>query len=221
MSGVEASAPPGPRAPNPPASRRVYEHVKARLLDGTYRDGQLLSEGTIASEVGVSRTPVREAFLALESEGLLELYPKRGALVVPLTGADVTDLFDTRVLIESECLRRALKRDHPGVASAAAELLERQRELAQAGDLTGFITADRDMHRIWVAASGSRILLNLFDQLRDRQQRIAARVMSMHERRTDQLLAEHEQIVRGLLIDDAGFAADALVEHLNAARQVA
>jgi DNA-binding GntR family transcriptional regulator len=213
MSSVETTA--------PPASRRVYEHVKTRLLDGTFRDGQLLSEGTIATEVGVSRTPVREAFLALESEGLLELYPKRGALVVPLTGADVTDLFDTRMLIESECLRRALKRDHPGVASAAAELLERQRELAVAGDLVGFITADRDLHRVWMAASGSRILLNLFDHLRDRQQRIASRVMSMHERRADQLVAEHERIVHGLLLDDAGYAVDALTAHLDAARQVA
>jgi DNA-binding GntR family transcriptional regulator len=199
----------------------VYEHVKAQLLDGTYRDGQLLSEGTVATEVGVSRTPVREAFLALESEGLLELYPKRGALVVPLTGADVADLFDTRVLIESECLRRALQRDHPGVASAAAELLERQRELAQAGDVAGFVDADRDMHRVWMAASGSRILLNLFDQLRDRQQRIASRVISMHERRIDQLLDEHEQIVHAMLIDQPGHAVDALVRHLDAARRVA
>jgi DNA-binding GntR family transcriptional regulator len=208
-------------APSPPASRRVYEHVKAQLLDGTLRDGQLLSEGVVATEVGVSRTPVREAFLALESEGLLELYPKRGALVVPLTGADVADLFDTRLLIETECLRRALTRDHPGVASAAAELLERQRELAQNGDLPGFMAADRDMHRVWMAASGSRILLNLFDQLRDRQQRIAARVLSSRERHTDQLLAEHERIVHGLLLDDAREAVAALEEHLDAARRVA
>jgi DNA-binding GntR family transcriptional regulator len=199
----------------------VYEHVKERLLDGTFRDGQLLSEGAIATDVGVSRTPVREAFLALESEGLLELYPKRGALVVPLTGADVTDLFDTRVLIESECLRRALKRDPAGLAGAASALLERQRELAMAGDLAGFVTADRDMHRVWMAAAGSRILLNLFDHLRDRQQRIASRVLSMHERRTDQLVVEHERIVQALLLDDAPSAVAALTEHLDAARQVA
>jgi DNA-binding GntR family transcriptional regulator len=208
-------------APSPPASRRVYEHVKRQLLDGTYRDGQLISEGTVADAVGVSRTPVREAFLALESEGLLELYPKRGALVVPLTGADVADLFDTRLLIETHCLPRALERDHPGVAGDAAELLEVQRERAQADDLAGFITADRDMHRVWVAASGSKILLALFDQLRDRQQRIAARVLAEHERQPAQLIAEHERIVNALLIDDATFALAALEAHLSAARRVA
>ncbi|MCW3008156.1 MAG: GntR family transcriptional regulator [Solirubrobacterales bacterium] len=213
MSSVEA--------PPPPASRRVYEHVKAQLLDGTYRDGQLLSEGAIADAVGVSRTPVREAFLSLESEGLLELYPKRGALVVPMTGADVADLFDTRLLIESQCLRRALERDHPGVAGAAAELLDVQRERADAEDLVGFMTADRDMHRVWMAASGSRILLTLFDQLRDRQQRIAARVLADHDRRAQQLITEHERIVRGLLVDDAAYAITALEEHIKAARQMA
>jgi DNA-binding GntR family transcriptional regulator len=213
MSSVEA--------PPPPASRRVYAHVKAQLLDGTYRDGQLLSEGAIADAVGVSRTPVREAFLSLESEGLLELYPKRGALVVPMTGADVADLFDTRLLIESQCLRRALERDHPGVAGAAAELLDVQRERAAAEDLVGFMTADRDMHRVWMAASGSRILLTLFDQLRDRQQRIAARVLADHDRRAQQLITEHERIVRGLLVDDAAYAITALEEHIKAARQMA
>lgn len=208
-------------ATSPPASRRAYEHVKGQLLDGTYRDGQLLSEGTIAAAVGVSRTPVREAFLALEAEGLLELYPKRGALVVPLTAADVTDLFDTRVLIESHCLRRALERDHPGVAVATADLLERQRALADSGDVTGFIDADRDMHRVWMSASGSRILLTLFDQLRDRQQRIAAKVVSDGGRRVRELIEEHQRIVNAIAVDQADVAVLALEEHLEAARRVA
>src|SRR5215208_6890358 len=84
----------------PSAARRAYAHVKARLLDGTYRDGVLLSEGVIASELEVSRTPVREAFLQLEGEGLLELYPKRGALVVPVTAGEVEAVMETRVLVE-------------------------------------------------------------------------------------------------------------------------
>src|SRR5919107_1038207 len=90
----------------PSAARRAYEHVKARLLDGTYRDGVLLSEGAIAAELEVSRTPVREAFLQLEGEGLLELYPKRGALVVPVTVAEVADVFDARMALERHCLVR-------------------------------------------------------------------------------------------------------------------
>jgi DNA-binding GntR family transcriptional regulator len=202
-------------------SQRVMQRLRQAIIDGEFALGAAISEEMVANSFGVSRTPVREAFLSLESEGLLELYPKRGALVVPMTGADVADLFDTRLLIESQCLRRALERDHPGVASAAAELLDVQRERADAEDLVGFMTADRDMHRVWMAASGSRILLTLFDQLRDRQQRIAARVLADHDRRAQQLISEHEQIVRGLLVDDAAYAITALEEHIKAARQMA
>ena len=68
-----------------PAAERVYELVKERIIDGTIDSSQMLSEAALAAEVGVSRTPAHEAFLRLELEGFLQLYPKRGALVVPIS----------------------------------------------------------------------------------------------------------------------------------------
>lgn len=68
-----------------PAAERVYELVKERIIDGTIDSSRMLSEAALAAEVGVSRTPAHEAFLRLELEGFLQLYPKRGALVVPIS----------------------------------------------------------------------------------------------------------------------------------------
>jgi DNA-binding GntR family transcriptional regulator len=205
----------------PSAARRAYEHVKARLLDGTYRDGELLSEGVIAAGLAISRTPVREAFLQLEAEGLLELYPKRGALVVPVTAAEVSDLFDARVALERHCLVR-LAGDLPdGLADELAAILDRQRAVLAAGDRPGFTAADRELHRAWVAATGNRLLLGLYDQLRDRQQRITARMLARDgAARSRELLAEHEQIVAALTAGDRFGAAAALERHLSAARAV-
>lgn len=203
------------------AADRAYAHVKAQLLDGSLADGTLISEGAVAEAVGISRTPVREAFLALASEGLLELYPKRGALVVPLTSADVSDLFDTRALIEAYCLRRAMDTDPVGVAAAAGAALGRQRQLLAAGDLIEFVAADRAFHRTWMAAGRSAILLELFDRLRDRQQRVAARVLVTGPARAEQLVAEHEQILEQIRAGDADAAVAALEEHLRAARAMA
>jgi DNA-binding GntR family transcriptional regulator len=205
----------------PSAARRAYAHVKARLLDGTYRDGALLSEGAIAAELEVSRTPVREAFLQLEGEGLLELYPKRGALVVPVTVAEVADVFDARMALERHCLVR-LGGDAPAaLAEELADVLERQRERLAAGDHAGFAAADRELHRAWVAATGNRVLLGLYDQLRDRQQRITARMLARDgSSRSRELLAEHEQIVTALVAGDGEEAAAALERHLSAARAV-
>jgi DNA-binding GntR family transcriptional regulator len=217
----------------PSAARRAYTHVKARLLDGSYRDGTLLSEGAIAAELDVSRTPVREAFLQLEAEGLLELYPKRGALVVPVTAGEVADVFDARLALERHCLVRLAHdaRDAgraagggglpPRLADELAATLDRQRAALADNDLAAFSTADRELHRAWVAATGNRVLLGLYDQLRDRQQRITARMLARDgSRRSLELLAEHERIVAALTAGDGEAAAAALERHLSAARAV-
>jgi DNA-binding GntR family transcriptional regulator len=205
----------------PSAARRVYEHVKARLLDGTYRDGMLLSEGVVAGELEVSRTPVREAFLQLENEALLELYPKRGALVVPVTASEVADVFDARLALERHCLVRLAADLPPALIDELAELLERQREALAGDDRAAFATADREFHRAWVAATGNQVLLGLYDQLRDRQQRITARMLARDGApRSRELLAEHEQIVAALTAGDGEAAAAALQRHLSAARAV-
>jgi len=69
----------------PSAADRVYDHVRQGILSRRYADNELLAEGGIAAETGVSRTPVREALLRLEAQGMIRLLPKRGALVLPVT----------------------------------------------------------------------------------------------------------------------------------------
>lgn len=78
--------------------------MKDLILDGTYGSGELLSEGQVATELGISRTPVREAFLKLRSDGSLELYPERGALVVPVSIGEGRDITQARLLLESFAL---------------------------------------------------------------------------------------------------------------------
>src|SRR4051812_50173641 len=82
------------------ASERAYDYVKARLLDGRFAGGTLLSENELASRLGVSRTPVRQALVQLEAEELLELYPKRGAPVLPISPSEAEDGLQARPLIE-------------------------------------------------------------------------------------------------------------------------
>lgn len=208
----------GVSTPPVPASRKVYEHVKQRLLDGSLRDGELLSEGTIADAVGVSRTPVREAFLQLESEGLLALYPKRGALVVPVSPREVRDIYEARLLVEGHGLRRALEGPVERLLEELDASLDEQRRLLERDELVAFTEADRRLHRAWVAAAGNEVLLHVFDQLRDRQQRISVTMLLHHGSRAQQLLEEHERLVAAVRARDLdGFLAR-LDQHFDAAR---
>src|SRR3954471_3070158 len=94
------------------ASERAYRHVKSGVLDGTIPGGELLSENEIAEQLGMSRTPVRAAFGQLEAEGLLRLYPKRGALVVPVSAQETEAVMETRWVIERYAIERVI--DRPG-----------------------------------------------------------------------------------------------------------
>ncbi|MDO8185104.1 GntR family transcriptional regulator [Conexibacter sp. JD483] len=197
------------------AASRAYDHVKQRLLSGDYADGELLSEGAIADELGVSRTPVREALLQLQAEHLLTLYPKRGALVTPMSPRAVADLFEVRELVERHTLRLA----EPEVAVPQLEaVLTRQRELLAADDRAGFVAADRDFHRAWVAAAGNAILLDLYDGLRDRQHRLVAGTVAADATRASAIVGEHLRIVIALRAGDHSAAERALLDHLDVAR---
>src|SRR3954466_4841986 len=167
-----AQAPPAPSGPLPgtgSAAARVYAHVKERLLDGSFPGGALLSENELSQQLGLSRTPVRQAFVQLEAEGLLELYPKRGALVVPVAASEIEDVFEARLLVEEHCARRAANAG-PALAADLVKLIAEQERATPAprGGRAASAGPDRHFHRAIIDAAGNVILTRLYDALRDR-----------------------------------------------------
>src|SRR5215208_1128016 len=178
------------------AKERAYAFTKQRVLDATYAGGDLLTEGEVAGALGMSRTPVREAFLRLEGEGLLRLYPKRGALV------------------ERFAVAKAIERE-AAVAAAMRDAIARQEEHEGAGDLDGFVAADREFHTILVAAAGNQIMLELYDSLRDRQQRMGIAALRREPRRLGQILDEHRGLTDAIEAGDVEPTLALLDAHLR------
>ena len=208
-------------AERPPAAKdRAYAYVKERILDGGYPGGELLSEGEVAEALEVSRTPVREAFLLLEAEGLMRLYPKRGALVVPVSPGEVRDLLDTRLLVERDAARRVARdaANRERVATSLQDLLDRQQDALDRGDVPAFVQADRDFHHAIVAASGNAILTRLSDSLRDRQRRIVATTVARDPDLIRRFLDEHRAICDAIGAGDARAAGRLVEAHLDLAR---
>lgn len=196
------------------AAERVYRHVKQAVLDRRYEGGVLLTEGELAVAVGVSRTPVREALLRLETEGLLKLYPKKGALVLAVSAQEIADVIETRLLVEEFTVRRAVPAP-AGLLERLAELVEEQRRLAAAGELGAMIAADRAFHAEIVRSAGNQILCRLYDQLRDRQLRMGVALLHAHPERVERTLAEHREILDALRAGDADTAAAAVRAHVS------
>ncbi|MDX3073324.1 GntR family transcriptional regulator [Streptomyces sp. NPDC088354] len=209
-----ATAAAEPAAKQPPAAERVYTHVKRAVLDRSYEGGTLLSEGELAEAVGVSRTPVREALLRLEAEGLLKLYPKKGALVLPVSAQEIADVVETRLLVERHAVLK-LEPVPPWLLSRLQQLLEEQRGHAATGDLAAFAMADRSFHAEIVRAAGNRIMSHLYDQLRDRQLRMGVATMHADPGRIAKNITEHTEILDALRAGDAGAAAALVERHVS------
>jgi DNA-binding GntR family transcriptional regulator len=201
------------------ATERAYTHTKARILDGTYPTGELLTEGTVADAVGVSRTPVREAFLRLEAERLLHLFPKRGALVVPVSAQEVDDVMEVRQMIERFAIEKVIGRGrHAELGAAMRASVDRQEELLDSA--RRFTGADRDFHGLLVAATGNQVLIDLYRALRDRQLRMGISALKRDPERAAQILDEHRLLADALLTGDRDGALACIESHIHGTEQL-
>jgi len=197
------------------AATRAYDHVKASIMDGSYAGGDLLTEGAVAAAVGVSRTPVREALLRLQADGLLRLYPKKGALVVPISAAEAEDVIEARGLVEIWAADRAVARGER-LALELDEQLRHMHEHRMSGDVNAFSAADRMFHERIVASRGNDILSKLYRSLRERQICINVAAMRVDDERMDVAIVDHTRLVELIRSGDHdGFVAlsRAHVEH--------
>ncbi|UMB67494.1 GntR family transcriptional regulator [Mycobacterium paraterrae] len=201
----------------PAAKDRALEYVKNQVLTGAFPGGDLISEGEVAAALGMSRTPVREAFLRLEVEGLLRLYPQRGALVVPVSSDEARAVIEARLLLEQFAVTTVIER---GPATRAAvfeklsEQLQRQRDAIADSDWRAFVEADRAFHDAVLEESGNAILSDFYSSLRDRQMRMIGESLIADRQRTATILDEHQAIAEALRDGDLARTVRLVEDHL-------
>ena len=200
------------------AKDRALEYVKAQVLTGAFSGGELISEGEVATALGMSRTPVREAFLRLEADGLLRLYPKRGALVVPVSSGEARAVIEARLVLERFAATKVIARGAAACTVAFERLsaaLQRQHEAAAAPDWEAFVRADRAYHDVTLEESGNAILCDFYSSLRDRQMRMTGESLIQDEQRMATILDEHRVIAEALRDGDLERTLEAVQNHLG------
>ncbi len=139
------------------ASREAAELIRAAIVEGRLQPGERLKEERLARELGVSRTPVREALLFLEAEGAVVLQPNRGATVRRYTPEDIRDAYDLRALLEGHAARRAAER----IAADALDALTascRRFDALRAGEVAELARENHLFHHTILEAAGSERL---------------------------------------------------------------
>ncbi|HWG62745.1 MAG TPA: GntR family transcriptional regulator [Streptosporangiaceae bacterium] len=203
------------------AADRAYAFVKDQIVTGSYPGGTLISEGEASEALQISRTPIREAFLRLSAEGLLRLYPKRGALVVPVSASEIHDVLDARRLIEQHAARTAIAAGrHRELAAELRAILYKHSDPGTPRDARHFTELDQQFHGALVEAAGNRLLADFYAALRDRQLRMGTAALRRDPGRYDAILAEHAALADLIDTGNAEETADALAGHLAATRAV-
>lgn len=197
---------------------RVYHRLRAYLRDGAIRTGQPLQEVQLATQLGVSRTPVREALARLASEGLL-VSGGRSFMVPELTLADVDDIYEVRFLIEPAATRRIAERTaDPVIREPIEKALAEARAAHRAGDAKAFRESHVHFRSAWLALVPNPRLVRVIEQYADHMQRIRALTLDDAAIRTI-VLNGLEQLTEALRAGDGDAAAAAMRAHLVQAKR--
>jgi DNA-binding GntR family transcriptional regulator len=204
-----------PTSPRRSRAEEAYTEIKRQLLLGELRLGARLGEERLASGLGLSRTPVREALFRLHSEGLIDRHPDGGYRPrAPITGG-IAELYEVRRGLELMALRRPIIHGHPHDLAALthirAEWEGLAEELPEADP--GFVIADEAFHLGIAEAAGNEALVEMLNQVNER-----IRVVRMQDFMATERIAatveQHLHIVNALIAGDIDEACAALGEHL-------
>lgn len=141
-----------------PLSAGLYNDLQRDILSGEIPNGSKLTEHAVCERYNVSRTPVREAFRQLESDGLIENIPNRGAFVTGLTKRDISDLFDLRSLFEAQAVEWAIKRMTSEEIDSLGETLDFMEFYTMRDDVEKVLSFNSQFHNILYAGTKDRIL---------------------------------------------------------------
>jgi DNA-binding GntR family transcriptional regulator len=202
-----------------PAWQNVYAYIRERIVSGEIEPGTFLEEEAVSAVVGVSRTPVREAFQRLHAERFIDRLPRRGAMVRAATAEELVQLYETRRVVETFVMQR-IAADGIAVPNSLDSLLERLASPRKARDLTFQAEGDFTFHRTLVASIGNAVMLEVFDGLHLRQLRVAMRAVALDPARLVLIHTQHAALLAALRQRDGAEAVRILAEHLQPAPEI-
>ena len=197
---------------------KVFSQIENDILNGKYKPGDNLIETKLSEELGVSRTPVREAIRQLELEGLVQTIPNKGAIVKGITLQDVEDIYTIRMMIEGLAARWAAHKITDGELAELKEAVELEEFYTIKNDSEHLMMFDSRFHDIIFKASKSKPLMHMLRTFHHYVQRARNISMSSPER-ARMVLEEHRQILEAIESRNAEKAEMLTYQHVKNASE--
>ncbi len=180
----------------------VYRTLREAIIRGVLPEGQRIQDRLLALELGVSRTPVREALQRLEAEGFLKNVPRLGLIVAEITPQEIEDIYIIRIALEGVAARLAAQRASAGDIEILSSLNEGIARATHSRDVQQLTTLNREFHQAIYQAARNASLAELLNRLHYAVQRFRQSTLSIPER-AQEALEEHEQLVAAIRDRDA------------------
>lgn len=197
-----------------PLREIVFEVLRESILSGKFAANERLMETQLAEEMGVSRTPVREAIRKLELEGLVVMVPRRGAYVASMSVRDISETFEIRSALEGLAAKLAVERISPEELDAMELTVLRMSKYIDGKELDTLIDIDEEFHDTLVRASRNQRLAQMISTLREQIKRFRRASLSSEQRRK-LILGEHRQILEAISERNGELAQQLVLEHIS------
>lgn len=192
----------------------VFHTLRKAILTGELKPGERLMEIHLADQLGVSRTPIREAIRKLELEGLVIMIPRRGAEVAQITEKSLKDVLEVRRALDALCAELACDRITEDEKLQLKKACDDFEKATATGDVTVIAEADVALHDIIVAATGNQRLMQLIGNLSEQMYRYRFEYIK-DESQHNHLVKEHRIIYESIIRRDKAAAAQAAREHID------
>lgn len=196
-----------------PLGPQLYRILRHRIISADLTPGTLISESEIARAYDLSRQPVREAFIKLAEDGLVEIRPQRGTLIRKISVDAVMDARFVREAIEADVVKLVAEQADAALVRELRRLLSAQAAVADKTEPAEFMRLDEQFHRLLAEAAGKVYAWKVVEAVKAQMDRV--RYLSALRFPKDKLVIQHTAIVDAIAAGDARMAADAMRQHLR------
>ena len=191
---------------------QIVSSLRESIIKGELNPGQKLTEPELAERLGISRTPIREAFRQLESEGFLTVIPRRGAVVSRITRKEIEDFYELKSLLEGYAARIGAEKITEKGLEKLGKINDQLAILAEKGDVEAFFIKNDEFHNTFISYCGNEKLLEFRDHLVQRFMRFRLGALSVPGRLMDSV-GQHKTIIRAFARRDGRLAEAVVLEH--------
>lgn len=193
--------------------------IRKLIFSHTLKPGERIDEQALASELGISRTPLREALKVLQNEGLVKLVPRRGCFVAKLTERDMDEIYEMIGLLESACAARAAELATPADVARLRKVTQRMVQMAAEKNYKRYFDANLSAHEMVLELAGNRWQKNVIQYLRGMCRLWPYRSVESIPGRLEASLREHEELLAAIEARDPGRAQDVMRRHIGHTRE--